>query len=273
MTETVLGAFLRARRAHLTPADVGLEAGGRRKAPGLRREEVAARAGISPDYYTRLEQGRPRVPTPAVLDALAHALLLGDAERAYLHTIAVPRRTRPAGAPGPVTPASRAMLDALAGAPAFVTGPRFDLLAWNQLGGALMGGLAERPPHQRNLLWQVFCCPHGAAAPVNREPDGSIGAQLVAALRTEHAGRPADPRLARMVIRLSGASTEFAALWDMHRAGGLGEGELRVAHPHVSADTLPYSLLTLPTPGHRLFVCLPPPGVRAPFDALAASAA
>ncbi|WP_306419723.1 helix-turn-helix domain-containing protein [Streptomyces capoamus] len=260
------------RRARLTPADVGLDAGGRRRTPGLRREEVAARAGISPDYYTRLEQGRPRVPTPGVLDALAHALLLGDAERAYLHTIAVPRRPRLAGAPEPLTPAARAMLDALTGTPAFVIGPRFDLLAWNRLGSALMAGLAERPPHQRNLLWQVFCCPHGAATPANREPDDSIGAQLVAALRAEHAGRPADPGLGRLVARLSAASPDFAALWDMHRAGGPGEGELRVAHPLLATDTLPFTLLTLPTPGHRLFVCLPPPGTPAPFDALAASA-
>lgn len=272
MADSTLGTFLRARRARLTPAEAGLAAAaGHRRTPGLRREEVAARAGISPDYYTRLEQGRPRVPTPAVLDALAGALLLTDAERAYLHTIAAPRRDDPAVRDRPVTPAALALLDALADTPAFVVGPRFDLLAWNSLGGALMAGLAQRPPHERNLLWQVFCCPHGAEYPANREPGGSIGAQLVAGLRTEHADRPGDPDLARLVARLSAAAPEFAALWDMHRAGAPGEGRLRVRHPRLAADTLPYTLAALPTPGHRLFVCLAPPGTRAPFRDLAAT--
>jgi transcriptional regulator with XRE-family HTH domain len=273
MADSVLGAFLRARRARLTPADVGLAAGGHRRTPGLRREEVAVRAGISPDYYTRLEQGRPRVPTPAVLDALARALLLTDAERGYLHRIAAPRRPQPSAAPLPVSPAARALLDTLAGTPAFVAGPRFDLLAWNPLGSALMAGLAERPPHERNLLWQVFCCPYGAAAPANREPEDSIGAHLVAGLRTGHADRPADPDLTRLVARLSAASPEFAALWAMHRAGAPGEGELRVRHPRMTADTLPYTLLTLPTPGHHLFICLPPPATPTLFHHLATPAA
>jgi hypothetical protein len=135
-----------------------------------------------------------------------------------------------------------------------------------------MAGLAVRPAHERNLLWQVFCCPYGAEAPANREPEGSIGAQLVAGLRAAHADRPDDPALARLVARLSAASPEFSALWDLHRAGPPGEGELRVRHPRLAASTLPYTLLALPTPGHHLFVCLPPPGTRAPFRELAATA-
>ncbi|WP_073494835.1 helix-turn-helix domain-containing protein [Actinacidiphila paucisporea] len=269
MADSVMGAFLRARRARLTPADVGLAAAGQRRTPGLRREEVAALAGISSDYYTRLEQGRPRVPTPAVLDALARALLLTGAERAYLHEIAAPRRREAPAPPRPATAAARALLDALPDTPAFVLGPRFDLLAWNPLGSALMAGLAERPPHERNLLWQVFCCPYGAAG--NREPTASIGAQLVAALRTQHADRPGDPDLTGLVARLSASSPEFAAVWAMHRAGSPGEGELRVRHPQVAADTLRYTALALPTPGHHLFVCLSPPGVPSAFRQLAAA--
>jgi transcriptional regulator with XRE-family HTH domain len=272
MADSALGHFLRVRRSTLTPAEAGLPPTGHRRTPGLRREEVAARAGISPDYYTRLEQGRPRVPTPAVLDALARALLLTDAERGYLHTLAAPRRRDSAAPDLPVSPAALAILDALADTPALVAGPRFDLLAWNSLGGALMAGLAVRPAHERNLLWQVFCCPYGAEAPANREPEGSIGAQLVAGLRAAHADRPDDPALARLVARLSAASPEFSALWDLHRAGPPGEGELRVRHPRLAASTLPYTLLALPTPGHHLFVCLPPPGTRAPFRELAATA-
>ncbi|WP_333771667.1 helix-turn-helix transcriptional regulator [Streptomyces sp. IBSBF 2435] len=178
-------------------------------APDLAIRHVAARAGISPDYYTRLEQGRPRVPTPAVLDSLARALLLTDAERAYLHTLAAPRREPAAVRTRPVTPAARALLEALNDAPAFIAGPRFDLPAWNPLGAALMAGLAQRPAHERNLLWQVFCCPYGAA-PANREPEDSIGAQLVASLRTAHADRPSDPALTRLVAELSASSPEFA---------------------------------------------------------------
>lgn len=265
MPETPLGAFLRARRARLVPAEAGVVATGRRRTPGLRREEVAARAGISPDYYARLEQGRQRVPTGPVLDGIADALHLADAERAYLHRLAGARREapRPGERAAAVSASTLALLDTLDAAPAFVTGPTFDLLAWNRPAALLLAGPEQRPPHERNLLWQVFCCPHGARSTDNHHPDRSIGADLVASLRAHHAERPADRRLADLVGRFSAASPAFAALWSQHRAGPPGPGRLHVRHPDLDTEVLEYTVLALPEPGRYVFACLAPPGSRA----------
>ncbi|RKE23114.1 helix-turn-helix transcriptional regulator [Streptomyces sp. TLI_171] len=264
MPETPLGSFLRARRARLAPADLGLAAGGRRRTPGLRREEVAARAGISADYYARLEQGRQRVPTGPVLDGIADALHLGDAERAYLHRLAGRRREAPrAGERAAAVSASTlALLETLDAAPAFVTGPTFDLLAWNRPAAVLLAGPERRPAHERNLLWQVFCCPHGARSTDNHAPGRSIGADLVASLRAHHVDRPADRRLAALVDRFSAASPAFAALWAQHRAGPPGPGRLHVRHPELDTEVLEYTVLALPEPGRHVFACLAPPGSR-----------
>ncbi|MFC1431867.1 helix-turn-helix domain-containing protein [Streptacidiphilus sp. N1-3] len=265
MSDTPLGAFLRARRRRLAPAEAGLPAGSRRRTPGLRREEVAARAGISTDYYARLEQGRQRVPTGPVLDALAAALLLADAERVYLHRLARQQGRpgpRPAG-PATVSPVTRALLDTLDGTPAFVVDHRFDLIAWNSLACALLGGLDTRPVHERNLLWQVFCCPYSARTPANREAVDSIGADLVAGLRAHHADRPGDRNLAALVAGLSAESPAFGALWAQHRAGARRAGVAQILHPELNHDTFPYTTLALPDPDQLLFVFLAPPGSEA----------
>ncbi|BAJ32895.1 MULTISPECIES: helix-turn-helix transcriptional regulator [Kitasatospora] len=276
MPETPLGAFLRARRARLVPSEAGYAVSGRRRTPGLRREEVAARAGISPDYYARLEQGRQRVPTGPVLDGIADALHLADAERAYLHRLAGGRPLRERegdrAARAAVSASTLALLDTLDAAPAFVTGPTFDLLAWNRPAALLMAEPAQRPPHERNLLWQVFCCPYGSRAADNHAPDRSIGADLVASLRAHHADRPADRALADLVGRFSAASPAFAALWSQHRAGPPGPGRLHVNHPALDTEVLEYTVLALPEPGRHVFACLAPPGSRA-RDAFAASTA
>ncbi|MEV8323453.1 helix-turn-helix transcriptional regulator [Kitasatospora sp. NPDC056731] len=265
MPETPLGAFLRARRARLAPAEAGLPPAGRRRTPGLRREEVAARAGISADYYARLEQGRQRVPTGPVLDGIAEALQLAGAERAYLHRLAARHRV-PAGAP-PEPPAvsatTLALLDTLDAAPAFVTGPTFELLAWNRPAALLMAWPERRPPHERNLLWQVFCCPYGDRSQGNLAATGSIGADLVASLRAHHADRPGDRGLTRLVRRMSSDSPAFAALWDRHRAGPPGPGRLHIRHPALDTDVLDYTVLALPEEGRYVFACLAPPGSRA----------
>ncbi|GAA2091148.1 helix-turn-helix transcriptional regulator [Kitasatospora saccharophila] len=276
MPETPLGAFLRARRARLVPSEAGVAASGRRRTPGLRREEVAARAGISPDYYARLEQGRQRVPTGPVLDGIADALHLADTERAYLHRLAAHRHPRtPAAGPRreTVSASTLALLDTLDAAPAFVTGPTFDLLAWNRPAALLMAEPARRPPHERNLLWQVFCCPHGSRGADNHAPDRSIGADLVASLRAHHADRPADRALADLVGRFSAASPAFAALWSQHRAGPPGPGRLHVRHPELDTEVLEYTVLALPEPGRYVFACLAPPGSRAREVFAAAAAA
>ncbi|MFJ9950689.1 helix-turn-helix transcriptional regulator [Kitasatospora sp. NPDC091207] len=264
MPDTPLSAFLRARRRSLAPAEVGLPAGPRRRTPGLRREEVAVRAGISADYYARLEQGRQRLPTGPVLDGIARALLLADSERAYLHRLAHRRRPeQQAAAADGVGTATRALLATLDRTPAFVTGPRFDLLAWNPPAGALLADPASRPAFERNLLWQVFCCPYGAAERANHTPADSIGADLVAGLRAQHADRPDDRELTTLVARLSAQSRAFAALWARHRAGPPRQGRLSLRHPDLDAEVLDYTVLGLPDGGQHLFVFLDPGGSRA----------
>ncbi|MFD5433627.1 helix-turn-helix domain-containing protein [Kitasatospora sp. NPDC127067] len=261
MPETPLGAFLRARRARLAPADAGLPASGRRRTPGLRREEVAARAGISADYYARLEQGRQRVPTGPVLDGLAEALQLTAAERGYLHRLAArPHRPAPPPAEAPaLPPTTLALLDTLDAAPAFVTGPTFDLLAWNRPAALLLAGPERRPARERNLLWQVFCCPYRDRSQGNTAAEGSIGADLVASLRAQHADRPRDRALLALVHRLSADSPVFAELWDRHRAAPPRPGRLHVRHPALAATVLDYTVLPLPEDGRHLFAFLAPP--------------
>ncbi|MFJ9516819.1 helix-turn-helix transcriptional regulator [Kitasatospora sp. NPDC101801] len=258
MPETPLGAFLRARR-RLAPVQAG-SAGSRRRTPGLRREEVAVRAGISADYYARLEQGRQRVPTGPVLDGLAEALMLAAPERAYLHRLAhrqrppTPAEPEPSGVPA----ATLALLGTLTEVPAFVTGPRFDLLACNPRADALLATPMARPAHERNLLWQVFCCPYAAAAPDNLAPDGWIGADLVAGLRAHHADRPADRPLAALVGQLERWSPAFAALWAQHRAGPPRRGRLSVPAPAEDPGTFEYTVLTLPEADQHLFMLVGP---------------
>ncbi|MER7670742.1 helix-turn-helix domain-containing protein [Kitasatospora sp. NPDC096128] len=261
MPETPLGAFLRARRARLAPADAGLPAAGRRRTPGLRREEVAARAGISADYYARLEQGRQRVPTGPVLDGLAAALQLSAAERAYLHRLAArcDRAAAPPAEPPAVPAATLALLETLDAAPAFVTGPTFDLLAWNRPAALLLAGPERRPAHERNLLWQVFCCPYRDRSSGNTAADRSIGADLVASLRAHHADRPRDRGLLALVQQLSTASADFAARWDDHRAAPPRPGRLHVRHPALDTRVLDYTVLPLPEEGRHVFAFLAPP--------------
>ncbi|MFJ8045997.1 helix-turn-helix transcriptional regulator [Kitasatospora sp. NPDC096147] len=273
MPDTPFSAFLRARRQGLAPAEAGLPGGPRRRTPGLRREEVAVRAGISTDYYARLEQGRQRLPTGPVLDGIAAALQLSDPERDHLHRLAHRRSaattatattaTTPTG-PAALDARTRTLLDSLDRSPAFVTGPLFDLLAWNTQAGALMADPASRPVRERNLLWQVFCCPHGATQHANHAPTGSIGADLVAGLRVRHATRPDDDELTDLVTRLSTHSPQFAALWARHRAAPPREGRLTLHHPALDTDVLDYTALALPADGRHLFVYLPPEGRGAP---------
>ena len=164
MTEPhALGDFLRNRRGRLSPGDVGLPAGlGRRQTPGLRREELAALAGVSVDYYIRLEQGRDSHPGAAVLDALASALRLDDDERTHLHSLAHNATARPpARRPGAATvrPGLLQLLDAVRPTPAYVLGPTSDILAANPEGGHLLAGIDDWPPARRNVVRYVFTHP------------------------------------------------------------------------------------------------------------------
>jgi len=247
-----LGEFLRARRARVRPADVGLPAGtGLRRTPGLRREELAALAGVSIDYYIRLEQGRETNPSPAVLDALAGALLLDDEERAHLHQLT---RHLPGGASGQpavhrpgtgaeaVRPAIRQLLQTLRPCPAYVLNEISDVLAANPEGLALFHGLADWPPPRRNTARYTFLHPAARDLFANWQHSAATTA---ANLRAVAAASPQAPGLEELVDELTKHSPEFARLWRRYDIR-LRRGEPKTfRHPQVGSLTLSYEILHL----------------------------
>ncbi|MET4923607.1 helix-turn-helix transcriptional regulator [Streptomyces sp. PSRA5] len=242
------GAFLRTRRARLTPQDVGLPAYGRhRRVPGLRREELAQLAGVSVAYLTRLEQGRGHNVSPEVLGALSRALRLTDTEHEHLTRLAKCHRTNRQAAPLPsqerVRPALREMLTSLDGVPAYVTGWRSDLLAWNRTAAALFGDWDQLPPRERNWARLVFLRPGSRRLFTDWEPQA---AAAVGALRLHASCRPDDPGLRSLVDELSTGSDDFRRLWARHDVKEQHHGTTRLHHPLVGDLTLSYETLQLP---------------------------
>lgn len=252
---TSLGDFLRARRELVRPADVGIPEGtGVRRVPGLRREEVAMLAGISADYYLRLEQGRDRHPSPQVLEALARVLRLDDAATDHLLTLGAPaaprRRRRPR--PEVVPEGTLRLLDAI-GLPAFVEGQVFDVLASNDLCRALDPSLVPG----RNRLRDVFLDP----AQRDLHPDWpTLLPYLVAGVRASGVAVD-DPRLVELVGELSLASEEFRRLWARHDVRPRAGFRVAFAHPVVGLMELDCEKLAVGgTEGQTLAVYHAPPG-------------
>ncbi|HEY0215154.1 MAG TPA: helix-turn-helix transcriptional regulator [Cellulomonas sp.] len=222
-----LGTYLRARRGLVTPEQAGIPPGGNRKVPGLRREELAMLAGVSADYYLRLERGRDAHPSAQVLDALARVLLLDDVERGYLHTLAAPhpstrRRRR---APERV-PARLHHLLATLGVPAFVEGTTFDVLAANDLATALSPRLSPGQNRLRSLLLD----PEEQA--FHKDWAASV-AGFVAAFREQVGDDVDDPRFIELVGELSLSSGRFRELWARQDVRMLEGGTTTVRHPVV----------------------------------------
>ncbi|GHJ54198.1 transcriptional regulator [Nonomuraea sp. TT08I-71] len=242
-----LGEYLRAKRELIGPADVGLPSHGRRRVPGLRREEVALLAGISADYYLRLEQGRDRHPSDQVLDALARALRLDADATAHLHQLARPAPRRPARRPEQVPAGIRQLVASWPDTPAFVYGRYADVLFANRAATALSPIFAAGT----NVLRAVFLDPAPAAYPL----DETVVANAVASLRTLVATDPDDPRLVDLVNELSSGSDRFRRLWARHdvavRAGG---GIRTFHHPSVGELRLRYEKLTVSGTGQMLVV-------------------
>ncbi|MET4644360.1 transcriptional regulator with XRE-family HTH domain [Streptomyces atratus] len=254
-----LGDFLRSRRARIQPEDVGLQAYGRRRVPGLRREEVAQLAGVSVDYYIRLEQGRGPSVSDAVLDAIARVLRLDETELAYLHTVARPstkaRGERPASAQR-VRPGLRLLLDTIDRAPAFILGRRMDVLAWNALGDAVVG-FSRMPAAARDMPRQVFLEP--AARELYPEW-AAVAAETVSHLRLDAGLHPTDRQLATLVGELSLRSEDFRRLWADHQVKAKTYGVKRIRHPMAGELNLPYETLALPgDPDQSLVVYTPEP--------------
>lgn len=226
-----LSEFLKTRRARIQPSDLGVVSVGRRRVPGLRREEIAQVAGVSVDYYVRLEQGRARNVSADVLDAVARALHLDAAEREHLHRLAKPRRRarRPA-TPQRVRPGVQRLLDSMTDVPAFVLGRRMDVLAWNALASKLIVDFAALEPAERNMprlaLLDESC----------REiyPDWQeVAKETVAYLRFDASRYPDDPALLELVGELSLRSPEFGRWWARHDVREKSFGTKRMHHPLV----------------------------------------
>jgi transcriptional regulator with XRE-family HTH domain len=256
--DTRLGEFLQARRAQVTPEAAGIAPYGRRRVPGLRREELAQLAGVSVDYYVRLEQGRAAHPSADVLEAIARALQLDEAERAHLHQLASPpaaRRRAPAAER--VAPGLARLLEQLH-VPAVLIGRRMDMLAWNPLAAALTGDPARLPPGQRNLARMMFLDPDCR----ERYRDWERHARETVGYLRYCAGRhPDDPGIAALVGELSVKSAHFARWWSDHLVREKTSGAKTYLHPMVGELTVQFETLVPPgAPDQALITYTVEPG-------------
>ncbi|WP_433462466.1 helix-turn-helix domain-containing protein [Spirillospora sp. CA-128828] len=249
MTRTDLGAYLSAQRAQVTPGEVGLPSTGFRRVPGLRREEVAMLAGVSVDYYVRLEQGRERKPSAQVIDALAVALRLAEDGRLHLFRLAgLSPRARAAAVTDRVDPSLLQLMDAWPDNPAIVYNRAYDVLASNAIADALFHDWA----HSRNLMHVVFTDP--AARTFYRDWH-EVARNSVAGFRLGHGEAPDDPRVRRVLAELLDRSPEFAELWARHDARGKALESKRFDHRQVGPLTLTMQTFDVrSSPGQELVV-------------------
>ncbi|WP_371583676.1 helix-turn-helix transcriptional regulator [Streptomyces sp. NBC_01314] len=261
---TELGHFLRAHRTRVTPEQVGLKAGpGLRRTPGLRREELATLAGVSIDYYTRLERGKEARPSPSVVDALARVLLLDEHAHGHLRDLAVcaarPTASVPPTAPtSTVGPGINVLLESLRPHPAVVVSRTMDLLAWNPGGLRLFVGMEQWPVEKRNVARWVFLNP--GARTVFDHWDEQIRA-CVGRLRALAGTNPDAPDLVGLVDELLAESPEFVQLWDRYDVRAHTHGSKTFHIPDVGTLTLAYQSMQLEGfPGHRLVAHYADPG-------------
>ncbi|MEW9552660.1 helix-turn-helix domain-containing protein [Nonomuraea sp. NPDC050783] len=238
----LLADFLAARRAAVTAAEHGLpEPVHPRRVPGLRREEVAQLAGISTDYYSRLEQGRVRTASRSVLAAIGRALLLNDDQQRHLFHLADPATSgRPDAAVQRVSPQTLRLLANLVDTPALVLGRYLDILAWNRLGAALLGDLAALPPEHRNYVRMIFLDPHVRAM----QTDWPARArEAVSSLRMAAGAYQDQSRLQELVGELSVHDLDFRTWWGQHLVTVLPFGHSQVHHPAAGTFSLDWQAL------------------------------
>jgi transcriptional regulator with XRE-family HTH domain len=254
----LLGEFLRSRRSRVTPEQSGLPTYGRRRVPGLRREEVATLAGVSIDYYVRLEQGRERRPSAQVVDALAEVLQLDDDARDHLADLA-DTAGRPRAVPSErVAPELRALMDAWSDNPALVLGRAYDVLAVNGLAAALFASVEDGAGVGANLVRTVFLDP--AARRLYAEWD-RVTEATVAGLRTLRGQFPHDPRIAEVVAEVGARSADFEALWQRQDVGPKRTAVKRFRHPEVGDLALRMHVFDVRVaPGQELVVYHAEPG-------------
>lgn len=249
MTGTPLGEFLRARREALRPQDVGLVEHGRRRVKGLRREEVAVLAGMSSDYYMRLEQGRESSPSAQVVDAVARALRLDAAATEHLWLLVQPPEARLWRRADclPVSAQLRQLMDGWSGSPAFVVGPALDILACNTMAAVLHEGFTSAD----NLARMVFLDPAGREFYQEWE---RAAHSCVAEIRAAYGHDPDSTRIAQVVAELSAGSPEFAELWARHDVKPKTQEGKHLRHPHVGDLHILFSTFTVNGAPHQQLV-------------------
>jgi transcriptional regulator with XRE-family HTH domain len=237
-TDNPLGTYLKDRRARLDPAALGFPVG-RRRTPGLRREEVAQRSSISPTWYTWLEQGRGGAPSADVLNRIAAALMLTDIEREHLFLLGLgrPPEVRYRAAEG-VTPRLQRLLDALEVSPALIKTATWEVVAWNRAAAAVLTDYGALPAGQRNILRLIFGNPRVREAQHDWE---SMARFVVGAFRADVARAGAVSEVGQLVDELCRLSPEFEALWRDNDVHAYGEGAKRLRHPILGPIELEYS--------------------------------
>jgi len=241
--ENLLGTYLRDRRMKLDPAALGFPPE-RRRTPGLRREEVAQRANISPTWYTWLEQGRGGAPSPDVLDRISRALMLTEVEREHLFLVGLGRppevRYRENGG---VTPRLQRVLDALDPSPALIRTAIWNVLAWNRAATVMLGDYGSLPPHQRNVLRIVFLDARSRVVQYDWE---SVARHIVGAFRVEAARAGAAAEVEPLVDELCRLSPEFRAMWRDNDVREIhGEAIKRIRHPVLGPLAFEYSTFSV----------------------------
>ena len=254
-----LAAFLRTRRERITPEEVGLAPGIRRRTAGLRREEVALLAGVGVTWYTWLEQGRPINASTQVLDAIARTLRLDQPEREHLYRLAdVPEARaaeKEAAQLAEVVPDIQQILDGFTGLPAALLNERFDLLAWNAAYAAVFPDVVSQPVCERNVLWLSFTLPACCHPYPRCDPQLQ---RLVAQLRAAYGRHVGEPAWTKFVRRLQSASPEFARLWAQHDVASPASYLKVFRHPaHDRLVMTTTSLGVHAAPGTRMIVYTP----------------
>jgi transcriptional regulator with XRE-family HTH domain len=254
-----LAACLRSWRDRLQPADAGLPTGGARRAPGLRREEVAQLAGVSVDYLARLEQGRATNPSASVLAPLARALRLSDDERAHLFRVAGHAEPDAGRVRRHVTPSVQRVLDRLADVPVLVVDAGWQIVARNALATALLGDTSGATARERNIAWCQFT---DAPSRVVRTPEETarFEDEVVADLHDALGRYPDDEPLRELIEELKRISPRFAERWEQRPVAQHGFARKTLAHPEVGPITLDCDVLTVGGSDLRLIVYTAPPG-------------